>query len=203
MPSKGYSVVLVSAVELHLGVDARLLPEGRHRSSDLDVAEHVPAHHHYLLTFAEISGMPFVVDSSGVVPGSSQFPVSPCNDVVIYFFSLQKSFKILDRALHQPYKPPLILHLQQLLSHIKIPKVRTASRVSSGEGLFAQTEVVVVAEVVSLFKQVIFEVLGVVVYLGLQFSLGLVSAPNQSDLPHLENIHSLDRTHSLAGVHHK
>ena len=61
-----------------------------------------------------------------------------------------------DWSLHHPNEPSFILHLQQLLTHVQIPEETASGWVSFREGLSAQTKVVLVTEVVALFKEVIF-----------------------------------------------
>ncbi len=87
-------------VELYLGVDTRLLPESRNRTSHLEMREKVPSYHYQLLSLAEVSHVATGVHAAGIVASPSLDPTAPGQKDVLYLPSLQEHFEGADGALH-------------------------------------------------------------------------------------------------------
>jgi hypothetical protein len=62
------------AIKLHFSIDARLLPKGWHRTSDLNVGKEIATDINQLFSLTKVSHVPFAVNSSRVVPSSSNLP---------------------------------------------------------------------------------------------------------------------------------
>lgn len=100
MSLKGKAVILVSAIKLNLSIDTGLLPERRDWASDLQMRKQIASNDNNLLTFAEISGMAFGIESSGVVSCPTLLPASSSDQDVLNFSSLKENLEVFYWALH-------------------------------------------------------------------------------------------------------
>lgn len=198
VPLATRQVALVRTVELHLRVDARLLPKGRHRPPHLQVRKQVPSHHHQLLGLAKVGHVPLGVHSPSVVAGASLDPAAASEQDVLYFPALEEDLEGPDGALHESDEPALVLELEDPFAHVEVPLEGSPGGVAFGVGLSRQAEVIVVAEVVAFFQEVVSEVDGVVVDLGPEFSVGFFAAEDQGHRPDLEDVLRLNGAHFLA-----
>lgn len=83
MPLEGCFGVIVVAIKLHIRIDPRLLPEGRHRPPDLQMRETFVLDDYKLLGLAEVGTVTFGVQSSSIVASATSLPRSSRYKVVI------------------------------------------------------------------------------------------------------------------------
>ena len=152
---KGCAVVFMISIELDFCVNSRLFPKCWDRASDLYMWKKVTSYNDDLFSFTEIGSMSFRLYSSCIIPSSSNLPAASSNEHVLNLSTLQKHLEVFDRPLHKSNNPPLVLKLRNLSTHVEIPVIASPCWVSFGICLAIETQIIIITEIIALFKQII------------------------------------------------